>query len=251
MSVPTSHLEEGAAPPPPSDAVLPGDEELDLTPEGDAEVKPHDDIPAEASTEAPVVDDEEILEPKAMQIERVIGPDDNGHVGRYTQKPLSYFHKLELYGLLGRAVKVVMSGEDGLGVDDILDMGSPTKMVSKFVSSMTPPGADSAPDADEEKEGTDLAEAAKMMAAFAKVVSVAPEMLYEAYALILQAPKGHRKWLIERGLPTIDDEMGQDILHAFIDQNWGVMEDFFGQELPKIFKRTVQARKRHRSGGDR
>jgi hypothetical protein len=49
----------------------------------------------------------------------------------------------------------------------------------------------------------------------------------------------------------MDDEMGKDILAAFIDQNWGVMEDFFVLELPKIVKRVVKARKAKASAGRR
>jgi hypothetical protein len=46
----------------------------------------------------------------------------------------------------------------------------------------------------------------------------------------------------------MDDDMGKDILHAFVDQNWGVMEDFFAQELPKIVRRVAKARSRHSTG---
>ena len=42
--------------------------------------------------------------------------------------------------------------------------------------------------------------------------------------------------------------MGKDILHTFIDQNWGVMEDFFAQELPKIVRRITKERRRRSDG---
>jgi hypothetical protein len=74
------------------------------------------------------------------------------------------------------------------------------------------------------------------------VVSIAPDLLYQAYCIALAIPKTHRNWAVEWAFPNMDDEMGMDILHTFIDQNLGVMEDFFGRELPKIMKRVVKAR---------
>jgi hypothetical protein len=91
-------------------------------------------------------------------------------------------------------------------------------------------------------------EAGKVMAAFAQVVAMAPELLAQAYCVALAVPKTHRPWAIEWAFPNMDDEMGKDILHVFIDQNWGVMEDFFVQELPKIVKRIVKAREGSSAG---
>jgi hypothetical protein len=256
MSLPTD-LEEGPTQAAPDALELQGVDpslspEDGATPEDTPALSPDDDVRAQGAGEPPEVDDEERLEPKTQHVERVIvDMIDPAKRGIYVQKPLSYFNKLALYGLLGRAVKIAMSGEDGLDFDDVMNIGSPKETINKFLLSMAPPGADTAPDAEETSEGGDMDEVAKMMSAFAKVVSVAPDLLLEAYAIVLQAPKGHYKWLIERGLPTIDDEMGKDILHTFIDQNWGVMEDFFTHELQLIFKRAVQARNRHRSAGAR
>lgn len=86
-----------------------------------------------------------------------------------------------------------------------------------------------------------------MMAAFARVISLAPDLLKEAYCVILDVPKAHRNWAMEWSLTRLDDETGMDILHTFIDQNWGVMEDFFFQEIPKIGQRAAQARQRSAS----
>jgi hypothetical protein len=212
---------------------------------GPGEDEDDDDRPV---LEPPELDDHELLEPKTEHVERVIGPDIRGRDAKYIQKPLTYFGKIELYGLLGRAVQIVMEGDGGLGLDQLMDFANPKDMLGRLMSSL--PGADTAPDADEDEVGLD--DAAKMLAAFSKVISVAPGMMKEAYCIVLNIPLGHRKWAIEWGLPEIDDETGEDILHTFVDQNWGVMEDFFARELPKIAKRIVQARARHRqSVGDR
>jgi hypothetical protein len=108
------------------------------------------------------------------------------------------------------------------------------------------PGADTAPD---RKGDQDLdIEAGKVMAAFAQVVAMAPDLLAQAYCVALAVPKTWRNWAVQWAFPNMDDEMGKDILHVFIDQNWGVMEDFFVQELPKIVKRIVKARKSSSTG---
>jgi hypothetical protein len=46
----------------------------------------------------------------------------------------------------------------------------------------------------------------------------------------------------------MDDEMGQDILHTFIAQNWKVMEDFFTREVPKVTQRVIQERRKRSAG---
>jgi hypothetical protein len=203
----------------------------------------HPDDAERPLTEPVVVDDEEVLEPKSLPIERVI-TDVRGSTRTYVQGPMLYFQKIELYGVLGRAVKIVMDGEGGLGIDDLMDLRQPQNLLDQLQSRM--PGYDDAPDREDNGEAG-LEEAGKMLAAFARVVSVAPDLLKEAYCIVLDIPKGHRVWAMEWGLPRIDDEMGLDILHAFLDQNWGVMEDFFVKEMPKLFRRAAKVRQRSAS----
>lgn len=226
-------------PQPPKD-VAPGVD--DVAPPGEEELEDDDEV----VDEPPVVDAQEELEPKVLPVERTLS-DSKGRSISYTQQPLRYFGKIQLYGLLGRAIQVLMEGENGLGFDDVMDLADPRSLVDKMMGAL--PGADTAPDADEKSESMGIEEAAKMMGAFAKVVSAAPNLLLEAYCIILTPQQGHWKWLTEWGLPNMDDEMGTDILHTFVDQNWGVMEDFFAREMPKIFRRAAKARQRHKSAG--
>jgi hypothetical protein len=91
-------------------------------------------------------------------------------------------------------------------------------------------------------------EAGKILAAFAEVVARGAAAALGRLLHRAGHPQGTPQLGVEWAFPNMDDEMGQDILHAFIDQNWGVMEDFFAQELPKIVKRIVKARQSHSAG---
>jgi hypothetical protein len=202
--------------------------------------------PHDATTLPPIVDPEgelEALEDRSMPIERLLWAiNDKGERKEavYVQKGLSWFGKLELYGLLGQAVKIVLEGDSPLGVSSLLGFAqSPRQMVNDLMGGL--PGADTAPDRQQSEENQEI-EAGKILSAFAQVVSIAPELLEQAYCVVLGIPKTWRNWAINWAFPNMDDEMGKDILHTFVDQNWGVMEDFFGRELPKIMKRVVKAR---------
>lgn len=218
--------------PPDSEPAAPDSE--DPTSEGDK--------PQEREPEDPA----ELLEPLVDEVQiTIVDPrTDRDRSYTYTQKTLSYFGKIELYGILGRAVKIVMEGEGGLGLDDLMNMSKPKDMFDQILASRA--GADDAPDAEDRKSEVD---ATQMLAAFARVVSVSPGLMKELYCVILGAKPGHYQWLTDWGLDTLEDKQGFEILERFIDQNWGAIEDFFGQELPRIAKRAVQARQR--SSGDR
>jgi len=210
--------------------------------------QPGDDEPGRAEATLPPIADPtgelEELEDRSMPVDRVLWAINREGVRieqTYTQKGLSWFGKLELYGLLGQAVKVVLEGDNPLGINTMLDaVQSPTKMFNDLIGSY--PGADTVPDRPDVTEDMEV-EAGKIMAALAQVVALAPDLLTQAYCVVLAIPKTHRNWAIEWAFPNMDDEMGRDILHVFVDQNWGVMEDFFVQELPKIIKRIVKARR--------
>jgi hypothetical protein len=225
----------------PPDYEAPQDDDSVYTP-------PADDADDRPLVEPPAEDDEEeALEPKAMQVERELF-DGKGEKRKYTQRPLSYFLKIELYGLLARAVEMILADDSGVGISDIIGMGrNPKSMVDRLLASAEDvPGAEDNP---LNKQQVDEAQAMQMFAAFARLLGQAPDMLREAYCLALSIPKGHRKWAIDWALDySVDDDMGVDILHTFVDQNWGVMEDFFGREMPRVIKRIQKA---HRQSSGR
>lgn len=231
------------APPSPSYEQPPEASPKDPGSDGDEDASPD---ASRSDVEQPrdgVVED---IVPYAESIDRVL-VDVKGRSLVFVQKTLTYFDKIELYGLLGRAVQLLMDGENGLGLDDVMDLADPRKMVDRMISQI--PGADESPDRADQQNSID--EAAKMMSIFAKVISASPDMLREAYCIILHIPIGQRKWAVDWALPEIDDETGDDIMNAFIDQNWGVLEDFFTKQLPKLFRRAAKARELHRSATDR
>jgi hypothetical protein len=208
--------------------------------------------PEDAPATQPVIEDPEgeieQLEDRSMPVERTLWALNREGVRiekTYTQQGLMWFGKIELYGLLGQAVRVVLEGDNPLGIGNMVDLvQNPRQMVNDMMGML--PGAEDAPDQDGAQDME--VEAGKILAAFAEVVSQAPQLLSAAYCIVLAIPKTHRNWAVEWAFPNMDDEMGKDILHAFIDQNWGVMEDFFAQELPKIIKRVVKARSSHSAG---
>jgi hypothetical protein len=230
------------------DAVAPPEDPQYLPPPdltGDNEGLPEDDSGPEdrKEPEPPVLDDIEFLESRSAPITRDFS-DGKGHSISYVQDVLTFFGKLELYGILADVVMLLME-DDAIGINEILDMAAPKTMIDKLLSTM--PGADTISQLEDEPDPE--VDAAKMLSTFARVVSVAPEKMVHIYCVILNVPRRHRQWMVDWGLPRMDDEVGMDVLHVFIDQNWGVMEDFFARELPKLFKRAAKARGRHKSAG--
>lgn len=209
--------------------------------------------PEDAPAKMPDLEDPEgeieELEDRSMPIERMLWANDRSGSRiekTYVQSGLMWFGKIELYGLLGQAVRVVLEGDNPMGIGNMLDFAQdPRRMVSDLM--LTMPGGEDAPDREDVDSNMEM-EAGKILAAFAEVVAQAPQLLSAAYCVILAVPKTHRNWAVEWAFPNMDDEMGKDILHTFIDQNWGVMEDFFAQELPKIVRRIVKARQSHSAG---
>jgi hypothetical protein len=250
MAVPASTAPDS---PPASPTYADPVDQIEHEPVDATAVEP-DDAPATMpDLEDPEGEIEE-LEDRSMPVERTLWAVNNAgeRVEKtYTQQGLMWFGKLELYGLLGQAVRVVLEGDNAIGVGNLLDFGrDPRRMITDLMGNM--PGADDAPDMVDAGDNADIdVEAGKILAAFAEVVAQAPQLLSHAYCIALAIPKTHRNWAIEWAFPNMDDEMGKDILHTFIDQNWGVMEDFFAKELPKIVKRIAKERAKPRSAGRR
>ena len=223
----------------------PGDEDPGPGPDDTPEEEPEPDRPA---PEPPGDTPEELLEPKTLPVERTL-VDKKGRSATYVQEGLGFFGKAELYGIFGRAIDSAMSGDNALGVDDLMSAMKPQSLLAAMQADL--PGAEDAPDREDlnanQIQEASLAQAGKVLATFARILSFTPDLLKETYCVILNIPKAHRNWALNHGLDSISDEEGEDILHTFIDQNWLVMEDFFRNRLPKIIKRAGQARSRHAS----
>jgi hypothetical protein len=197
--------------------------------------------PVAAIVSEPV--DPTAVEPEDVPATQPVIEDPEGEIEQLEDRSMPV--ERTLWALNREAVRVVLEGDNPLGIGNMVDLvQNPRQMVNDMMGML--PGAEDAPDQDGAQDME--IEAGKILAAFAEVVSQAPQLLSAAYCIVLAIPKTHRNWAVEWAFPNMDDEMGKDILHAFIDQNWGVMEDFFAQELPKIVKRVVKARSSHSAG---
>jgi hypothetical protein len=241
------------------EVVPPPQHEPDAPPEnvgGDAPPEEPDDLGSKIGPERDPDSPLEKLVPKVNPVERLLWSKNRvtGAVTErtYIQTRLNYFPKIELYGILGRAVKIVLEADAGVDVATLMDMTNPRAVINQLQSRL--PGAEDAPSV--EDNASREVDAMKILAAFAQVISIAPDLLKEAYCVILNIPDGqHREWAMNHALVNIDDETGFDILETFIDQSWDSIENFFTQWLPRAARRTVEARQRsaekRRSSGRR
>lgn len=254
----TSHMPASVkAPEPISDD---GPQDDDAGPGPDARAPDEIEQPStdweRVASDATEDDPEEILEPRVLPVPRTLTDAREEAQGgprsrTYVQKGLSFFGKIELYGTFGRAIDIAMSGDNALGVDDLTAAMDPKSLLEMFNSQNELPGAETSPDnetADEsEINQIGMQQAGKVLSTFVRILSISPDLLKDVYCIILAVPKGHRKWAIDWALDEMPDEVGEDIIHVFIDQNWPVMEDFYRRRLPKMLLRAKQARRRFRS----
>lgn len=144
-----------------------------------------------------------------------------GATTSYTQRPLSYFKKMEFFGLVGSTIDKAMEGDDGLTVNALF--GTTPTSVGDLTSA-------------------DFGDLDSFMALVAKVAHYAPDFLKECYLIWLDVPKKERAWARE-ALDLIDDDEGQEIIETFVDQNWEAIERFFTERLQALGQR-VQARRK-------
>lgn len=177
--------------------------------------------------EAPEVVDEKveekedilhIIEPKHEPVDVVLS--FGGHTRTYTQKPLTYFKKMEFFQLVGRTLDEAMKGDDGLNVNSIF--GGPQSVTDLSTE--------------------DFADLDSFLNMVAKIARYAPEFLKECYLVWLGIPKAERVWARE-ALDEIDEEIGFEIIERFIDQNWEALEGFFSERVPSLLQRVAKHRK--------
>lgn len=188
--------------------------------------EPHPDAPP-AELEAD--EDEEKVE--EVDVLHVLEPREehrpcvlvySGASRSYIQKPLSYFRKMEFFGVVGSTIDTAMEGDDGLTVNALFGANTPTSVG--------------------DLSAADFGDLDSFMALVAKVAHYAPEFLKDCYVVWLDVPKSERAWARE-ALDYIDDDEGQEIIETFVDQNWEAIERFFNERLPALGQR-VQARRK-------
>lgn len=152
------------------------------------------------------------IEPDVAHRKWVIGPEGNSF--EYTQKPLSYFAKLEFYALLADALDKAMMGDSSISISGLMEAGevsfdNPDSFINILV----------------------------------KLVRFVPDVFEEAYCIFLSVPRGDRFMVKElMRLPEdeggLSDDDGLKILEVFIEQNINAIEEFFTGRLPKMGKRV-------------
>jgi hypothetical protein len=131
----------------------------------------------------------------------------------YVQRPLSYFGKIEVFGLLGATVDKAM--KDGMSIDSVMQVGDVFAGQANNMDSF--------------------------IGGIARLAMYAPELLMELYCIGLGVPRGEREWVksvwerpaAEGGL---NDEDGLEILALFVEQNGEALRDFFTQKMPDVAK---------------
>lgn len=125
----------------------------------------------------------------------------------YTQKPMSFFRKIEFVSLLGDAVDKLSTNENPINLAVVFS-GEAT--IDNFV------------------------------AVIAKVAAEVPETLQEAYCIFLDVPKGERAWAKDRMENQLTDVDGFAIMDLFVEQNAEGLMDFFGTKGQGLIKRTMK-----------
>lgn len=187
--------------------------------EAEQEVKPD---PLEKEAE----DVMEAIMPSAEPVERKLMHEDGEQViAVYTQKPLSYFRKMQFFRLLAKGLKKAI--DDG-GPEVVADLfGGP---LDRSIGGLSQ---------------ADFDDAGQFMNFVLSIVEQAPDIIEDAYVIWLAVPPGQREWAKAamrgdlEGVEPLSDEEGVDILKVFIAQNWSAMQAFFkvhAKEVTEVAK---------------
>jgi hypothetical protein len=169
-------------------------------------------------------DDLEALRPR-MDVETwTIGKDD--YERTYTQKPLSFFGKMEFFRLVGGVVDAAL--EAGTSVDAMLGGVTSGPRGSKL-------------------SADDFRQADQFVLVAAKLTEHAPDFLLDSFCIWLRVPEEDRYWVKQVMKEELNDEIALGIIETFVDQNVEEIEDFFTKQLPGVAKRVSLRRNEHKA----
>lgn len=182
--------------------------------------------PAKTKAAEAVEEQKELLdkiEPDRSHKQWTIGTGENAKT--YTQKPLSYFSKLEFYALLADAIDKAMESSEGgdTGLAGLIDNVS--------------------------SGGAPFSDADSLLRPLIKLVRFVPDIFEEAYCIFLAVPRGDR-YMVKEMMRAPDDEGGLSddqgfaIVQTFIDQNLEAIEEFFTGQIPKLARRAKSLSKK-------
>ena len=152
----------------------------------------------------------------------------------YTQKPLSFFGKMEFFSIVGSAVDLAL--QEGVTMNQLMAGATSVSAWGR--------GGDGMQDAD------------SMMKLLARLMVFSPTLLADMYVVFLGVPRGEREAVKSVMIGSEDegglnDEDAVRILHTFIDQNAEALQRFFVQEAPRLFKRGRTLMKQSSGGQSR
>jgi hypothetical protein len=141
----------------------------------------------------------------------------------YTQKPLSYFAKMEWFSLLASTIDQAMIGENALTVSGMLNQVGVTREGKLTLA--------------------DFKDADVFINGVAKLLIHSPEFLQDCFCIWLAVPHGDRLWAKNMMSRPSDeggfsDDQGFEIIEAFLDQNADALESFFVERIPKLARRA-------------
>lgn len=165
------------------------------------------------------------LKPKAEPKPWTIGKGENSKT--YVQRPLTYFAKMEWFGLVGEVIDQAMAGDKGLRIGSLFEMPN---MEGGVISASAFSDADT------------------FVQAVGKILTYAPDFLQKSYCIWLAVPDHERYWAREvMALPPdeggLTDDEGIEIIEIFIDQNWDAVESFFRDKIMSLRDRIQSHRK--------
>jgi len=142
---------------------------------------------------------------------------------KLVQKPLSYFAKIEWFGLLGDTLnRAAQYG--GMNLSSIIT--SPERRENLL--SMT-----------------DVQDAETFLQIILRLVGAAPEFLLESYCIWLGVPRGSRTYakaimMLPEEEGGFSDEAGLMVAQTFLDQNAEALRDFILKRVPTLGRRAMK-----------
>lgn len=137
----------------------------------------------------------------------------------YTQQPLSFFGKMELFSVLGGAVEKALSEDGGINLSSLLEV--PQRSGATLSAS-------------------DFNDATVFVRGIAKLVQFAPDLLKDVYCISLRVPRQERPYVKELMEEQLSDEQGVQLLDSFVDQNWDVMRSFFFEQIQPLVEKITK-----------
>lgn len=157
------------------------------------------------------VDNLEALQPKVQTVTYEVGE------WTFSQKPLTFFGKMELFSVLGAALEKALTD---VSLTEILDVP---------LSTNTTVG--------------DFSDTDSFLKAIATLAQYAPDFLKDVYLITLNVPRDQRLAAGEALENELTDDQGFQILEVFVDQNWKVMVDFFSERISPLLQKITAASK--------